>query len=52
MMDKKRVQRSGKDCIVKNPDYGELIIEMVHNINDVWILEQIYKGILNITKEG
>lgn len=51
-MDKKREQRSRSDCIIKNPDYRELIIEMIHNINDVWILEQIYKGIVNITKEG
>lgn len=46
MMDKKRVQRSGKDCIVKNPDYGELIIEMVHNIDNEKFLKQIYTIIM------
>ena len=33
-------------------DYGKLIIEMVHNISDRWILLQIYRCIKNITKEG
>lgn len=37
---------------VSSPDYGELIIEMVHKISDRWILEQIYRYIINMTKEG
>lgn len=33
-------------------DYRELIIGMVYNIRDIWILKQIYRCIKNITKEG
>lgn len=29
----------------------EKIIDMIHNINDTWVLEQIYRCIKNITKE-
>lgn len=32
-------------------EYKELIIEMVHNISDIWVLKQIYRCINNITKE-
>lgn len=40
------------DCYITSPDYGELIIEMVQNIDDSWILKQIYRYIKNITKAG
>lgn len=33
-------------------DYGRLIIEMVNKINDMWVLEQIYRCVNNITKES
>lgn len=32
--------------------YREKIIEMVGQIEDVWILEQIYKFVINMTEEG
>lgn len=33
------------------PNYKGMIIEMVHNISDRWILEQIYRCVKNMTKE-
>ena len=33
-------------------DYKELIIEIVTNTKDMWILEQIYRYAKNMTKEG
>ena len=36
---------------IGQPNYGELIIEMVHSVNDEWVLEQIYRCVKNITKE-
>lgn len=33
-------------------DYKQEIIEMVGQIKDVWILEQMYKIVINITEEG
>lgn len=51
-MDERKCCKSATEYLVKNPDYGEMIIEMIHNIDDVWILEQIYNCIVNITKEG
>lgn len=33
-------------------DYKRKIIEMVSSISDEWILWQIYRFIVNITKEG
>ena len=33
-------------------DYKSKIIELVEKIEDNWILEQIYRCILNIIKEG
>lgn len=30
--------------------YREKIVEMINNIEDLWILEQILKCIINITK--
>ena len=32
--------------------YKEKIIEIVQKMEDVWILKQIYRYIINITKEG
>lgn len=32
--------------------YKEKIISMVNQIEDIWILEQIHKFIINMTKEG
>ena len=32
--------------------YKEKIVEMVKEINDTWLLEQIFRFIHNITKEG
>lgn len=50
------IERRTKDKIVdyklSAAEYGELIIEAVHGINDRWILEQIYRYIRNMTKEG
>lgn len=45
-------EMTNEEYRVSSPAYGELIIEMVHNISDRWILEQIYRCIKNITKEG
>lgn len=33
-------------------EYKKKIIEMVEKIEDNWILEQIYRCILNMIKEG
>ncbi len=33
-------------------EYREKIIEMMGKIEDIWILRQIYRFIINITKEG
>lgn len=33
-------------------DYKKLIIEMLDKIDNYWILEQIYRCIVNITKGG
>ena len=53
MGDKERkTKESMVDYQVSNPNYGELIVEMVRQISDRWILEQIYRCIKNITKEG
>lgn len=35
-----------------NEYYKRKIIEMVDGISDVWILKQIFRCIVNITKEG
>lgn len=32
--------------------YREKIVEMVGKIEDVWILEQIHKFVINMTEEG
>lgn len=32
--------------------YREKIFEMVQQVEDVWILEQIHKFVINMTKEG
>lgn len=32
--------------------YKEKIVEMVGEIEDVWILEQIHKFVINMTEEG
>ena len=32
--------------------YREKIVEMVEQIEDVWILEQIHKFVINMTEEG
>ncbi len=32
--------------------YREKITEMISQIEDIWILEQIHKFIVNMTKEG
>lgn len=32
--------------------YREKIVEMSNQIEDIWILEQIHKFIINMTKEG
>ncbi len=32
--------------------YRKKIVEMVGQIKDVWILEQIYKFVINMTEEG
>lgn len=32
--------------------YKDKIVKMVFEIEDVWILEQIYKIVVNITEEG
>lgn len=37
--------------LIGQPDYEKLIIEMVHNISDIWIKEQIYRCIKNMIKE-
>lgn len=34
------------------PDYKDIIIEKVGKIEDYWILREIYRFIINITKEG
>ena len=36
----------------KSPNYVELIIDIVKNTNDEWILEQIYRYSKNMIKEG
>ena len=46
------LEMTNEEYRVSSTDYVELIIEMVHNISDRWILEQIYRCIKNITKEG
>lgn len=33
-------------------NYEKMIIEMVNSIDDSWILQQIYRYIKNIIKEG
>lgn len=33
-------------------NYKELIIELLEGIQDEWILMQIYKFAINMTKEG
>lgn len=32
--------------------YRQQILSMVEKIDDIWILEQIHKFIINMTKEG
>ena len=49
---KKGTRDKNVDYQIATPDYGELIVEMVHNISDTWILEQIFRYIMNMTKEG
>lgn len=34
------------------PDYKDIIIEKVGKIEDYWILREIYRFIINMTKEG
>lgn len=36
---------------ISNTDYKELIVDMVSNISDKWVLEQIYRCIKNMIKE-
>lgn len=49
---KKRTQDKNVGYQISTPDYGKLIVEMVREINDTWILEQIFRYIRNMTKEG
>ena len=44
--------RENVDYQIDLTDYEGLIIETVHDIKEKWILEQIYRFIKNITKEG
>lgn len=48
----RRTKDKNVDYQISTADYGELIVEMVHKISDRWILEQIYRYIRNMTKEG
>lgn len=55
MMDERKdnvLEMTNEEYRGNSQDYGKLIIEMVHNISDRWILLQIYRCIKNITKEG
>lgn len=46
-------KKSKKDSVLKEKEaYKKRIIDMVENINDEWILKQIYRMIINIAKEG
>lgn len=37
---------------MKNADYKMLIKNMVDKIDNTWILEQIFRFVTNMTKEG
>lgn len=39
------------DYYVEVENQRNLIIEMVGNVNDIWILKHIYKFIINMTRE-
>lgn len=41
-----------KSAVTLAPDYKILIAKAIHDIQDTWLLEQIYKCIINVTKEG
>ena len=47
-MGKDKVLKNVEDYYVETPDYRKMIIEMVSNIDDAWILEQIHRCIKNI----
>lgn len=46
-----RMKNETEDRIVC-PDYKNMTIEKVGEIEDYWILREIYRFIINITKEG
>lgn len=49
---KKEIQNK-KDVVFKEREaYKEKILMMLEEVNDEWILKQIYRTIVNITKEG
>lgn len=48
----RRLKDKNVDYKLSAAEYGELIIEAVHGIDDRWILEQIFRYIMNMTKEG
>lgn len=33
-------------------NYKKLIIELINNISDIWLLKQIYRCIKNVIEEG
>lgn len=49
-MDKKEIKQNDLHLLGGGKTYKEKIIEMVEQVEDEWILNQIYKCIVNITK--
>lgn len=47
---KEKAEENRVNEVVENKK--KKIIEMIKSIEDVWILEQIHKFIINMTKEG
>lgn len=51
-MEKFTEKEMKKSCTGGVKWYRQQILSMVEKINDIWILEQIHKFIINMTKEG
>lgn len=52
IMEKFTEKEMKKSCTGGVKWYRQQILSMVEKINDIWILEQIHKFIINMTKEG
>lgn len=51
-LEERKTERVDYSAEMTNEEYRDMIIRIVHNTSDTWVLEQIYRYAKNMTKEG